>query len=66
MGYVIGVHDSGEGVSHCSPSNINVRQITDMVKQTLQEQPQNRNLPADLFVTVTLKNQWPCKKGNSL
>ena len=65
MGYIAGVYDAGQGVLHCGPSNLTLGQITDMVKITIRDQPQNRHFSADAFVTVTVKNQWPCKKGNN-
>lgn len=65
MGYIAGVHDAFDGISHCSPGSITVGQVTEMVKNVLRDQPQNRHFTADAFVKVALKNQWPCKKGNN-
>lgn len=65
LGFVIGVHDLGEGVLHCSPSSINAGQAKDVVVAYLQEFPSLRHNAAQLLVTRALARAWPCpKKGN--
>jgi hypothetical protein len=67
LGFVVGVHDAGHGVVHCSPANITAGQVSDMVKFTLNNHPQERHRPAWFIVHWTLQTAWPCpKKGNSL
>lgn len=68
LGYITGVSDSLRGVVHCPPSNITAGQITDMVKQVLISQPENRHLTGDRIVGWTLKRAWPCpeRKGTGV
>lgn len=62
-GYVAGVADSQSGVTICiPPGQVTLGQMTDMVKQTLERVPSERHLAADIFVTATLSNRWPCAK----
>ena len=63
FGYVAGVADSQSGVTICIPPNtVTVGQMTDMVKQSLERVPSERHLSADVYVSVTLSNRWPCAK----
>lgn len=66
MGYVIGAHDAGRGVVHCSPEAATGGQVRDMVRAHLEAVPEVRHLAADQHVTYILKKTWPCKKGESL
>lgn len=62
-GYVAGVADSQSGVTICiPPGTVTLGQMTDMVKQTLERIPSERHMAADIFVTATLSNRWPCGK----
>lgn len=65
LGFVIGVHDLGEGVLHCSPGSITAGQARDVVFSYMQEFPSLRHNAAQLLVTRALQRAWPCpKKGN--
>lgn len=61
-GFVIGVHDSGENVSHCSPESITVRQVFDVVRAHLEQYPSLRHNDAQVIVSVALQRVWPCQK----
>lgn len=67
MGYIAGVADMGMGVVHCAPYNVTAGQLTDMVKNYLENTPADRHLTGDVIVNKVLKAVWPCaRKGNSL
>jgi len=66
IGYVTGVHDALRNVTHCSPLNITVGQINEMVKNHLERNPEFRHKSADAHVSYVLNKAWACpKKGNS-
>lgn len=63
-GYIIGVHDATEGILHCSPRNITVGQVSDLVHQWLRDNPAQRHLPGHLLVIRVLGQTWPCKSDS--
>lgn len=63
LGYVAGAADVGYGVAHCPPANVSLKQVADMVKQSLIALPAERAKSADTFVLATLSTTWPCKKA---
>ena len=66
-GYVAGVHDSQTGISICAPSTSNLGQMSEMVKNYLENTPSVRHFSADSLVFYVLKTTWPCaKKGTAL
>ena len=69
LAYVAGVADSQSGVTICiPPGQVTLGQMGDMVKQSLERIPSERHLAADVYVTVTLGNRWPCnnKRGGGV
>ena len=62
IGYVAGVFDGLSSVLICAPSNVTLRQISDMTKQGLKAVPEARNKSADQFVSAIASSKWPCKK----
>jgi hypothetical protein len=58
--YVAGVADALNGVVYCAPSPVTLGQIVDMTKRALEQSPEKRHLPADIFVSSTLTKAWPC------
>ena len=62
IGYVAGVFDGLSSVLICAPSNVTLRQISDMTKQGLKAVPEARNKSADQFVSAIASAKWPCKK----
>ena len=61
-GYVMGAFDAGHGGNHCPPEGVNLRQVSDMVKQELIATPAARHLSADSFLAYALNKAWPCAK----
>jgi len=60
LGYIMGVADALQGVTHCPPVNVTAGQLADMVKQHLESLPGLRHLAADLHVSHVMKAAWPC------
>lgn len=61
LAYIAGVADSQSGVTICIPPNtVTLGQMGDMVRQSLERIPSERHMAADVYVTVTLGNRWPC------
>lgn len=63
-GYVIGVYDSLHSIVFCPPNNVTAGQVTDMVKNYLEANPDQRHLSADRHVAKVLGRAWPCAKNN--
>lgn len=69
LAYIAGVADSQSGVTICiPPGQVTLGQMGDMVRQSLDRIPSERHLAADVYVTVTLGNRWPCnnKRGGGV
>jgi hypothetical protein len=67
LGYVMGVHDVGQGGLHCSPPNAQAGQMLDMTRNYLLNTPAERHLSADVLVTRALRIAFPCpakSRGN--
>lgn len=64
-GYVVGVVDAYSGFLLCPPANVTVGQVTDMIKNYLQNTPATRNRTADIIISDALKNVWPCKQSRN-
>lgn len=62
MTYIAGVFDAMQGLGHCAPENVTLRQVSDMAKMSLAANPALRNQPADQLIVVMLSRYWPCKK----
>ena len=60
LGYVQGVFDAYSKVTICPPANITAGQVSDMVKNYLDNNPAIRNYSADSLVNQALKQVWPC------
>lgn len=60
IGYIMGVADSGHGVSYCPPEAVTSGQMRDMVRNYLTNTPAVRHLSADSLVTHVIKSSWPC------
>lgn len=65
-GYIAGVADVANGVSHCLPSRSTVGQLMDLSEKFLAESPEIRDISADVILLGLFKKTWPCaKKGRS-
>jgi len=62
FGYVAGSFDTGYGTIHCAPDNVTLKQVSDMVKNLIENTPAQRHRSADQFVSAALTASWPCKK----
>jgi len=60
LGYLAGVSDAGNSLTHCIPSNVTLRQIQDMAINYLQKNADVRNLSADVIIGIMLMERWPC------
>ena len=62
LGYISGVHDSGDDRFFCSPDKATRQQIVDVVKLWLKEHPGERKFNASHLVEHALARSWPCKQ----
>jgi hypothetical protein len=60
LGYVMGIHDATTGILVCSP-NVTAGQVRDIVKKSLENNPENRDQLASTLVIGALSAVWPCK-----
>ena len=60
LGYVQGVFDSHVKVTICPPPNITAGQVSDMVRNYLDNNPATRNYSADSLISNALRQVWPC------
>jgi hypothetical protein len=63
LGYVMGVSDTQQGKYHCSGAQVTAGQTRDVVIKYMKNNPQNRDLTADVVVTISLGLAFPCPKG---
>jgi hypothetical protein len=63
LGYVLGVFDSNQGITHCPPANVTAGQVHDMVKLFLEQAPSIRNSTADVIIQAVLMESWPCNNN---
>jgi hypothetical protein len=61
-GFVMGVHDLGEHVIHCSPENTKAKEVIEVVREFLEFNASERGKEAQELVSAALKFKWPCKK----
>jgi len=67
MGYIAGVFDTALGAVQCAPDGVTLKQVTDMARQYLTLDIDNRDKSADLVLLAMLVRVWPCvKKGVTL
>lgn len=65
LGYIMGVHDVHERLTHCSPSTVNAGQVKDVVYAGMSRMPEFRHLAAESIITEILKATWPCPANRS-
>lgn len=63
MGYVMGVHDTMQGVNHCPSSNVQAGQVREMVLNYLTNVPARRHETGDVLVLHVLKTAFPCSNS---
>ena len=65
IGYVMGVHDAGDGKTFCTPDAASAGQLTDVVIQAIQRSPNVRHMSAATLIAAALYQEWPCKATKS-
>jgi len=66
-GFVAGTFDVYSDVKICAPISVNLGQMSDMVKNYLENTPGIRHLAAEAIISHVLSTAWPCaKKGTAL
>ncbi len=61
-GYVAGINDAGGDILFCTPSNVTLGQITDMVIKYINENPAQLHNSADRIVISAISKDFPCNK----
>lgn len=61
LGFVIGVHDTLDGITSCAPDSVTAKQVLDIVERFLDQYPEGRHLSATSLVRNALAKAWPCK-----
>lgn len=64
IGYIAGVSDTSQHITHCAPANVTLGQLRDMVEMYLIANAAERNKPADILIVRMLAAQWPCQRNN--
>jgi len=60
VGYIVGVFDSGNGKIFCPPNGTTVKQVAEIVVNTLLAYPYERGYPANDLITFALYTAFPC------
>lgn len=61
-GYIMGVHDTGRGVVHCTPGGVTYTQVRDLSLQFIAAQTAHRHNSADSLILAVLAQAFPCPK----
>lgn len=61
IGFVTGVVDAAQNEIVCVPDRVTIRQIVDISKTHLQQNPSIRHKPAAYIVLKAVSDVWPCK-----
>lgn len=61
-GYVIGVFDVVDGILACSPDDVTVKQVKQVVFNYMKAHPEKWSNSADSSVVAALQSAWPCRK----
>lgn len=66
IGYVAGVFDAWQHISHCPPTNnVTLGQVHDLIKNYLEYNPAIRHRTADVLIKEVLQKTWPCSNSNN-
>ena len=66
MGYIIGVVDTLNTYMFCLPHNVRAGQLSDMIRNYLNNTPAERHLPADVVIAGALSAVFPCARGGNV
>lgn len=61
IGYIAGVADTNNGVLLCRTPNVPLRQIIAIVKQHIQDHPEELDRSGDWIILEALSSAFPCK-----
>lgn len=61
IGFVTGVVDAMQNEIVCVPDRVTVKQVVDISKAHLQQNPSIRHKPAAYIVLKAVSEVWPCK-----
>lgn len=62
IGFMQGVHDSSQGISHCTPTGISLIPITEISMNYVLRNPEYWNKPATFLIRAALLKAFPCDK----
>lgn len=62
IGYVMGISDVAQDITHCSGPNVTSGQSRDIVKKFLTARPELRDIEASVLVQVALGEAFPCQQ----
>jgi Tfp pilus assembly protein PilF len=61
-GYVMAISDTYQNEVHCAAPNVTAGQTRDVVKKYLENNPEVRDVGADVLSLVALSIAFPCKQ----
>ena len=61
IGFVTGVVNSTQNEFVCIPDRVTIKQVVDISKAHLQQNPSIRHKPAAYIVLKAVSDVWPCK-----
>lgn len=61
QGYVAGIFDATQDIVVCPPDNIRLIQLTDIVTNYVNSNPEKRTMPANHIVIESMSSAFPCK-----
>lgn len=61
IGFVTGVVDAAQNEIVCVPDRVTIKQVVDISKTLLQQNPSIRHKPAAYIVLKAISDVWPCK-----
>lgn len=61
IGYITGIVDTYNGLLLCRTPNITPGEVIAIIKQRLDDHPEDWNRPADWIVVKALSTTFPCK-----
>ncbi len=60
IGYTMGVYDAGMRSVHCPPDGVTGRQLSDIIKMWMSNNPDKLHYSADSIIIEVLRSLWPC------
>jgi hypothetical protein len=62
VGYIMGVNDMLRDVTACTPNDVTVRQLVDIIRKYLAEHPEQLHKGASKLIVEALSSTFPCRK----